>query len=796
MLYNYLKIAIRSIKKQRLFSFINVFGLSFSLAICLIIIMMLADQYSYDSFNTEGDQIYRVNHTRSEDQDSFISGMATSPMPLGEELMTNYTGVSSYARLCRGFGNGWVKLMQDVNIPISGFYADPSVLEMFQYELEMGDAKTALVEPYSVVLTKETAEKLFKSDNPIGEVFKVGDLGTYKVTGVLKELDGKSHIKFDGLASMSTVASLEKQELFSKTMENWRNRSRGWTYIKLENGVDTKEVEANLAKIGKIQYSEMDDMDASFFLQNMRKINPGPLMGNQIGPGIPMMFVYFLAGLALVIIISACFNYTNLSIARSMSRAREVGVRKIFGAVRSQIFVQFLMESIVISVLAFGFSLLLVEFLKPVFLELNFSQLLDWNLNQSFEVYLFCFAFALLVGIMAGVLPATFHSSVKAVQGLKNLAGVKVFSKLGMRKFLIVSQFSLSLFLIITVKLIYDQMNFMVDKEYGFNTDNNVVIRLNNTSYEKLKTELLTYSNVMSVTAASFAPAAGTSSDRTILIDNEEKVLNFFEVDEDYVENMGLEMVAGVDFSNNLRVDKLVINEKAIDYLGFESTHDALGKIILLNDTVSHEIIGVTKDYHHETLLSKISPMALIYDPDGFGIAQVRVNAANYEAAISDINAAWSVVNPSLQIEYKLMSDEISFFAELMFGDLTKIIAFISFLAIIIACLGMMGMVVFSTQVRLKEVSIRKVLGATNQMLVFILSKGFLKLLGIAILLTAPLSWFINNLWLDFIAFRVDVGADVILFGVFVVSLLGIIVVGSQTFRAANSNPAEILRDE
>lgn len=757
--------------------------------------MMLADQYSYDAYNTQSDRIYRVNHTRN-DLDAVISGMATSPMPLGEELKTKYTGVASYTRLVRGFGNGWVKLMQDVNIPISGFYADPNVFETFQYELETGNAKTALVEPYSVVLTKEMAEKLYNDGNPIGQLIKVGDLGSYKVTGVLKELEGKSHIKFEGLASISTIDGLEKLEKFPKTMGSWRNRSRGWTYLKLESGVSSVDIEANLAQISHDQYKDMDDMDAGFFLQNLRAINPGPLLGNQIGPGLPMIFVYFLAGLAFVIMLSACFNYTNLSVARSMSRSREVGVRKIFGAVRSQIFIQFLMESIVISVLAFVFSLGIVHFLKPVFLSLNFSQLLDWNLNESVGIYLLCFCFALFVGVVAGVLPATFHSSVKAIEGLKNLAGVKVFSKMGMRKFLIVSQFSLSLFLVITVKLIFNQMDFMIAKDYGFNADNNLVITLNNSDPDKLKRELLTYSNVSSVSAACFTPASGTSSEDHVIINGEEKTLHFFYTDEDYAENMGLEMVSGNFFSKSVREEKVVINEKAIDFLGYENAFDAVGQIIMLNDTVSHEIIGVVKDYHFESLISEIKPLVFAYDPEEFGILQVKINSSNFEAAVSDINAAWTAVNPALQIEYKLLSDEVTFFTDLMFGDLSKIIGFVSFLAIIIACLGMMGMVVFSTQVRLKEVSIRKVLGASNQMLVYLLSKGFLKLLGIAILVSVPFSWFVNNLWMDFIAYRVGIGADVILFAVIAVSTLGILVIGSQTIKAANSNPADILRDE
>ena len=796
MLYNYLKIAIRSILKNRLFSFINVFGLSFSIATGVIIIMLLADQYSFDAFNSEADRIYRVNYSRS-DQDSFIAGVATTPMPLGEELTKRYPGVEDYTRLYRGFGNDWIKIMQDVNVPISGFFADPNALEMFQYELEHGDIQTALVEPYSVVITRETAQKLFKQENPLGEFITVGELGSYKVTGLLKPIDGKSHIKFDALASMSTTETLLKQGILEYPMDNWRNRSRGWTYLKLEAGVTAATIEDHLATISHEQYDQIEDMDATFFLQNLRQINPGPLMGNQIGPGMPMIMVWFLAALALVVIISSAFNYTNLSIARSLGRAREVGVRKVFGAVRAQIFIQFLMESVVIAFLAYLFSVAIVYFLRPIFLELNFSQLLEFDLRQSVDVYIISLGFAMLVGMLAGALPAWFHSSVKALQALKDLNGIKMFSRLGFRKLLIVVQFSLSLFLVITVWLIYNQLNYMVTKEYGFNADNNVIIQLYKSPRERLMTELQQYSNLTNVAAAGFTPASGTSSDRIIEQGETELTFNVHYVDEHYLDNMGIELLAGRNFGPTGYDRKVLLNEKAVDILGLSSSFEALGHSLdLRSDSLNFEVIGVVEDYHHETLLSEIKPLMMIYDPTEFNILHVKVNAQDYEEAIANIEKAWSTVNPGLQIEYKLLSEEIAFFANLLFGDMAKIITFISFLAILISCLGLLGMVVFSMQSRIKEVSIRKVLGATNQVLVMLLSKGFLKLMVISVVLTLPLAWWVNNAWLDSIAYRVEIGWEVLFFSILLVSAVGIVVIGSQTWKTANTDPAAVLRDE
>lgn len=757
--------------------------------------MLVADQASYDEFNTHSDRVYRVNHTKT-DLDAVIAGMATSPMPLGQELIDNYPGVESYTRFYRGFGNAWIEIGQDVNIPIAGFYADASVFDVFQYELALGNRATALEEPYSVVLSHEGAKKLFNTDNPIGEVIKVGELGSYKVTGVLKPIEGKSHIKFEGLASMSTVPGLVKQGILSTPLDSWANRNRGWTYIKLEEGTSVEQVEADLGKISHAQYDQLEDIDANFYLQNIRAISPGPLMGNPIGPSVPNILVYFLSGLALIVMISACFNYTNLSIARSLERAREVGVRKVFGAVRGQVFTQFLTESIVISVFAFFFSLVLMIVLKPAFLALNFSQMLDWDLQQSIIVYLMSLGFSVFVGVLAGILPSSFHSSIKALDALKKLSGVKVMSRVGMRKALIVGQFCISLLLVITVKVIYDQMNFMLDKDYGFNKEANIVIRLNNTDPEILKTELQKYASISDVSAACFVPASGTSTSQVVFVGDEEKSLHFFYTDEDYLTNMGLELVAGNNFTQDNRNNKLVINEQAIEFFGFENATDAIGKPVVTEDSTTQQVVGVVKDYHHETLLSEIAPLAIQYNPDRFSILQAKVNSQNVQQAFNDVEKAWTSVNPSLQIDYKLMADEVSFFTEIMFGDLSKVVFFISMLAISISCMGLMGIVVYSTQLRMKEVSIRKVLGATSKSLVLLLSKSFVKLLVVSIALAVPTAWFINSAWLNSIAYRTEISFFSVLLAVFVVAALGFLVIGSQTFKTANSNPGKTLREE
>ncbi len=794
MLFNYLKTGLRAIFKQKLFSAINIFGLSFSLSVCMVIIMLLADQFSYDRFNTDHDQIYQVNIERFDEP--IIKGMATTPLPLGPKMKEEHSHVLEYARFIRGFGNNWINIMQDVNIPVSGFFADPEALKVFQYELAEGNANQALNEPYQVVLTHETALKLFGKTEVLGETIKVGELGTYQVTGVMKPIEGKTHIKFDALASMASYEALVKLDVKDEMKDNWNNRWNSWNYVQLAPGTDKSEIESYLADVSAKQYEDLENDAPSFYLQKITDINPGPMVGNAIGPGIPMLFVYFLAGMALVIILSACFNYTNLSLARSLNRAREVGVRKVFGASRLQIITQFLAESVLISVFAFVFSLGVLSFIKPIFLELNFSQLLDWDLSQSLEVYVLCFGFSIFVGLAAGIVPSFFHSSVRAMEALKSLAGVKVFSKMGMRNFLIVSQFALSLFLIITVKLVYNQMNYMIQTDYGFDAENIVVVRLNGADPQLLQNEIEKYPNLISSSLANFVPATGTSSTDDITFNDEQYTFNRMSVDHAYIDNMGLELIAGTGLVDGQEANKVVINESAAKALQFEFPRDAVGQRILSGDSINTLIVGVVEDYHHETMFSSIRPLMLYHDPERLSILQVRVNATNFSAALNDIEKAWSTVNPELQIDYQVMNEEIAFFAELIFGDLSKIVTFISILALIIAALGLMGMVVYAMQVRMKEVSIRKVLGSTNGQLIYVLSRKFLKLLLIAIVFSIPLTYFVNNLWLDAIAYSVSLTVGVILFGVAIIVLLGALVVGSQTWKTANMNPSEVLRYE
>ena len=807
MFRNYLTTALRTIKRHKFFSAINILGLSVAMSICMVMIMLIADQMSYDRYNTNADRIYRVT-TRNVDSQGNVNWEnrvnSASCLPLGLTLKESHTGIEDAVRLLRGFGNGWLELEgQNVNLPLSGFFADANTLEFFQYELEYGDPATALKEPFTVVLTRKAADKLFKEENPLGKVLQVGDMGLYTVTGILKDTEKKSHIVFEGLASMSSVASLEESGKLAKMSESWSSYWASWTYIRVEKGKTQDEIQAQLENVYQTHIApSKDEYKMKFFLQPLLKITPGDMMNNSIGPQLPWPLVYFLGGLALVILLTSCFNFTNLSIARSLTRAREIGVRKVVGAARVQIFSQFISEAIIVALAALVIAVVLLFVLKPMLLQLKFAQAFRWDLNNDIAVYAVFFVFAVVVGMLAGFFPAVVLSQFQPVKVLKNLNNLKLFSRMGMRKVLLVSQFTLSLFFIITVIVLYNQMKLFMTQEHGFNMKHNILVKLNNTSYQTLKTELEKYSNITAVAAASHVPAAGTSYGAAVkrrVEDPETTDAGFFYVDEDYLDNMQLRLLAGKFFDARDGISNsnfIVINKAAVEKLQFKSIHDAIGEPIVFSyDSTSKIILGVVADYNHRDLTQHIGPVLLLYKPTEFSVVQVAY-MGTYEHATKTIEKAWATVNPGLKVDYIEVESEINKFYELVFGDLVKVLGFISFLAIFISCLGLLGMATYATETRIKEISIRKVLGSTGAALVLLLSKGFIVILAIAIMIGVPLSWFVNNLWLEEVAYHTTISPGVLGASILLLILFAAITVTSQTLRATFIKPVDNLKQE
>ena len=778
MFRNYIKSAIRNLARYRFFSFINIFGLAVSMSICMGIIMLVADQMMYDRNNSRRNEIYRVNSIGISKDGTERNETATTTLPLKQELIENFTGIEKAVRIVRGFGNNWIELDQNVNIPV----------------------------PYSVVLTKKAAKKLFRQENPLGETFKVGESGVYKVTGVIKATNQKSHIVFDALASLSSLKKLEADGKRGKDIDNWYNYTTGWVYILLEKGKTPADIQPYLEKIQEKHFAKLTDPDtqqkAKYKLQPLMKITPGPLINNPIGPFLPWIFIYFFAGLAGVVMLTSCFNFTNLSIARSLTRAREIGVRKVTGAMRWQIFTQFLSESVVTAMFSLLLAFVLLLLVKPLMMEMSFARMMKWDLEANYYVYGIFILFALFVGLLAGIFPAVVLSGFQPVKVLKSLNSMKLFSNMGLRKGLLVAQFTFSLVFILTAIIVFKQLNLFMRADHGFSMENKIIIQLNDTPPDALKNELQKFTNIESVSAASHIPAAGTAYGGDYKKSLDEKdwtMLYYFAVDEDYLGNIGVPLVAGKFFSVSdgaANKNFIVISEKAVESFNFSSPSEAIGKqIIDKRDSSRKQIIGVVKNYNHQLLMEKIDPMALIYNPTEVHLLQVKYSGP-YENAAKTVEAAWTKINPAFKVDYKDFASEVHKIYDIFFGDLVNVLGVVAVMAILISCLGLLGMATYATETRIKEISIRKVLGSSNGSLVMLLSKGFFVILLLAIGIAVPAAYFINNVWLEKLAYHVTFSFSTILLGVMILIIFGVLTIGSQTWRAAFVKPVDNLKGE
>jgi putative ABC transport system permease protein len=801
MIKNYIKVALRTLTKNKFFSLINIFGLALSMSICLILFMLIADQKNNDAYNTDKDKIYRVIHDRVMSGDLFTK-FATTPLPLAEKLVKEYDDVEYAVRIRKGFGNDVIEFDNDLNIPVAGFFVDPEFLDLFQYNLMAGNPASALSKPNSVVLKEQIAQKLFGSTDVIGNIITVGDQGDYIVTGIIEDNGEQSHIKFDALASLATLSILEEQDsVLYPTVNNWENRWAGFVYFKIKDNVSLSSINEHLEIINKEIYADLEEEKPVFELQALGEITPGPLLSNEIGPVLPWIFVYFFAGIALLVMVSAAFNYMNLSIARALTRAREVGIRKVSGATRKHLIIQFLAEAIILALIALVASYGIMLFLKPAFTQLHFSELLKWDLRLDYKVVLLSVAFSIGVGLLAGIVPALTLSSFHPSQVLKQLQGIKLFSKIGLRKALIISQFSLSLVFIISATLVYNQLQLMLGADFGFRTDEIVNVRLNNTSYKQLRLELEKYPQIATVSASSHIPASGETKSTGVKLNLEDDIeyeMRLFRVDENYLKLFDLELVAGKNFTTlDPDAHEVIVNEKCVEEYKLGNPSEAIGKYFIdANDSTNYKIVGVVKNYYHQMLVLELTPMMLLYKPESTNIAHVRMAGNNKEEFNAIIDKAYANVNPGYVIDRQTMEEELAFYYDFLFGDLSKITGLATALALVIACLGLLGMATYTIETRTKEVGIRKVLGASEKQLVYHLSRGFISILIISIIVAVPLAYLLNDLWLQLIAVRVDITLGVLGFGVLILLVLGVITIGSQTYRATTINPVDSLRSE
>lgn len=808
MLKNYVKVGIRNILRYKAFSFINIFGLAVAMSVSMLIILMLVDQTSYDQFHKNKDRIYRVNMKPVN-----FHLYATSPFPAADALKTAYPFIEETTSLLGGVGGDAVygqKLVSAI-----GYFASDSFLRMFSYELESGDRSTALHEPNTMILSHDAARQLFGDEDPLGKVVEFTDRGisyhsdderppvswgSFKVTGVMTT-NYKSHLKFDVLVSAASLSVLYKDKKVDDISDNWNHYWRCYTYVMLKPDAGTDQLNAALNQLAEQQYKADENMRGSTFVaQSLNAITPGPALGNSPTTSLPTFVYYILGGLALVILIFACLNYTNLSIARAVTRSKEIGIRKVNGAFRWDLIFQFLSESIITALMALAMANVLLLFLKSAFMHLWVNKYLNIQLEFNTYAYLLFFGFALVVGFIAGVFPALSLSKYKPAKVLKNMAS-SGGRKLGLRKVLTVTQFAISLLLIITAIVIYNQFNYFMHFEYGFMPQQVVNVKLQSNNFQLVKNTLSTVPGVTAVSGCSYVPAIGRNDNATLKKPGMEDPITAIDmrVDEDFIDVMSLDLIAGHNLppGNDSTATYILVNEQFVKEAGFNQPEEILGYRFEQGNDHTVEVAGVIKDFTFHLLFTgrKTGPIIMHNEPQQFSLANVKIESKNSAAILAQLKDKWKTVDPVHPFEYEFYDDELANTNQGIF-DIASIIGFVAFLAITIACLGLLGMAIYTIERRTKEVGIRKVMGAGETALVVLLSREFLILLGIAIFIAAPLGYFVNNLWLQFLVNRVDIDFSTIALGSFVLLVLGFITIGSQTIRASKSNPADILKME
>ncbi len=788
MYQNFLKVAFRSLAKHKLFSFINITGMAIGMSVCLLVVNLIYDAYKFDEFHEHKDRIYRVTSTPI--QPGFqVNENATSPPPLASKIQSELPEVEEVVSIQRRF-NGQLRL-QDENIRLQGIYASANFFEVFSFELIQGNKYAALKAPNSIILTQESAFKLFPNENPMGKVVSFSNQGEYLVTGIVETPPAHSHMNFEVITSLKPLES---------SIENWKNFNTHYTYLLLKKEYNEQKLRQWLSGLNQDIYGQLENLDVSFKLQALTSIIPGRDLNNQIGGEFYVTPIIILGGIALAILLSACFNYTNLSIARALRRAKEIGVRKVVGSSKSHVLVQFTIETVLITILSVVFSIVIFSWIKPFFLA-NIPKI-DSVLQLETPPILFAYfvGFALVVGILTGLIPALFFARIKPLNALRSGSSMRLSSRLNIRKALVVVQFTLSMVFLVGVSILFKQYNYSVNFDMKFQKENVLNIPLQGNDLNKLLPEFEKIPEVTNISASSMIPGTGVW-ERSILKDprTNDSTYNFtMAISPTYFDVYGIEILAGRVFNPQplgSPMSEIMVNQHFVKAYGFESISDVLGKqFYIKNQPLT--IVGVFQDFQYQSIEEPITSLVMFEKAASFEYLNLRVQSGDINAAIGKMEAAWKSVDKEHKMEAKFLDQELQDLFGL-FLVFMKVLGFLGIVAISIACLGLLGMAIFNVETRVKEIGIRKAIGASVGDLVMTLSKTFLVLVVIAVVLGSFASYFLyEGLFLSQIHNNAGLNLADFLKALILLTALSALAVGSQTWRAAKANPVQSLRNE
>lgn len=796
---NIFLVSWRNLVRDRFYALINITGLTIGMVSSLFLLIYVMDELSYDRYHKNSDNIYRVISDIKESDNAFT--WPSSPVPLAGELVEKEKGVKNAVRFLRT-GRTMYRRNNKEFYEERIFLADSTVFDTFNWKFIAGDPSTALDEPSSIVLTQRTAAKYF--DNPlegIGQQIQNQENETLTITGVLNDVPDNSHFRFDGLISMST----KRGDLST----NW-GRLGAFTYLELADGVDARDLRPALDSIVSQRLDpifESRGITTKLSLQPITSIHLHSKLADEAEGGGDISYIYVFSAVAVLILVIACINYMNLTTARSMGRIREVGIRKVVGSLRHQLISQFLFESVCLSFVAFGVTILLIYLLLPGFNFLS-NKSIDFAAIMNVPVMIVFVVVTILVGLISGSYPALYLSAFKPADVLKgNLVIGKENNSF--RRTLVVLQFSISVFMIIATFIVYNQMQFMRTKDLGFNKEHVIKIPLSGSDQRKnfplLIQHLKQLPEVVSIGMTSATPGErigkallkveaddGRFSDRGV---------DLFFADYNYVNTMDMQIVQGRNFDENIPSDTLygiLVNESMVKRMGWT---DPIGKRFKPQRKskdgreIEKRVVGVVKDYNQSSLYDVIEPMIIILSDENNDNVLVRIAPGDVTRSVEAITGAWSAAFPDDPLEFRFLDQD---FDSQYQADQKRSYIFTTFsiLTMFIACLGLLGLAAFTTEQRTREIGLRKIAGASLGSLLMLIGKDFMRLIAVAIIIAIPLTWYFTNEWLEHFAYRIDLVSE---WPTFVIAgaaamVITMITTGYHVVRAAMTNPVHALR--
>ncbi len=786
MFENYLKVAIRNLYRHRYFSLLNAFGLAIGMSVSLLLISLYIYINTYDNFQVNAERIFSVVSTRIEGLETV--DLSSAPAILADKLRDEFPEAEEVVRIYSNFG-GDVKLERE-NMPLTGYYVDPNFFKVFSFVLSEGDPNKALIKPNTVVLTESAAQKIFNSKDVVGKLFEMEGLGHFTITGLMKDPPKNSHLKFEALASYNTlpppVVSMAKQ---------WTDYRDQYIYILMRESFDVEKLNTYLQKIA-LETRKQSEVKLAFETQALSDITTSE-RNNAIGQNWDLSTLAVFASIAIIILLPACFNYTNIAIARALKRSKEIGIRKTMGGIRSQIFIQFITETVVITVTslvgAIGIFILIRSEFQSMLVE---ASSLDLSLTgTTISAFLI---FAVITGLITGALPAVYFARLNPIQALKAQSSGGKLSSMQLRRGLTIFQFALSFCFIVSLIVFGRQYRTLLNFDFGFQRENIVNVELKGLSPGILKTEFSKIPAVQSVSLSSGTLGLSAPATWAYFPDSPDSIeVNQLFIDTDFIKNFNLQFLAGENFPETVFTQEqfIIVNEAFLKISKAGTPADAVGKTFVV-DGKELQIKGVLKNFNFATPQMPIRAFFFRTDPAQFTFASLKVNAEDAYTTFAAMEKSWKNFAGEDKFTATFLEDKLndSYSA---YRGLLKIAGFLGLLAITITILGLLGMVVHSTEARVKEVSIRKVMGASVTGITLLLSKGYLKLICWGILAAIPVAILIFELVFSRVpGYQIDLTLWDILLATLALITLSLVTILSQTRKTALTNPAETLRNE